>query len=143
MPIFRQKPLQTVSPARTAGRCEPAGRRETPRLYPAFFSTPRFTDCVGNFAESVLLAVLQYVSHSIGNTCKKYSFIVYCSAVFESSHWPSNGFTGGQTADVANTALPGQAAHKASQGQSLPVYQMSTEKATNHLRRRLLETFCF
>lgn len=36
MTVSRQKPSFSVSSARAAGRCHPAGRRKTPCLYPAF-----------------------------------------------------------------------------------------------------------
>jgi len=42
MTVFRQKPSFSVSSARTAGRCNPAWRRKTPRFYPALFSTACF-----------------------------------------------------------------------------------------------------
>ena len=40
------------STARTAGRCNPAGRCKTPRRYPAFLSSPRFIWAFDEFTET-------------------------------------------------------------------------------------------
>jgi len=58
MTIFR-KPWISVSSARTAGRCHPAWRRKTPRLYPAIISTSAFISGFGIiFSSSALRRIL-------------------------------------------------------------------------------------
>ena len=68
-----RKPWISASSARTAGRCDPAWRRKTPRLYPAIISTGGFTSGFGTIFPSSTFKKILLDLHLPKNHCSLYT----------------------------------------------------------------------